>query len=49
MGWAEMPVLRQIRDRFAQEKAFSRHSAVACCHIITETAGDRLKAGGAGL
>ncbi|MBD1860098.1 MULTISPECIES: adenosylhomocysteinase [Trichocoleus] len=49
--WAgrEMPVLRQIRDRFAQEKPFEGLRLVACCHVTTETAhlAIALKAGGA--
>ena len=49
--WAgrEMPVLRQIRDRFAQEKPLAGIRLVACCHITTETAHlvIALKAGGA--
>ncbi len=49
--WAgrEMPVLRQIRDRFAQEKPFAGIRLVACCHVTTETANlaIALKAGGA--
>ncbi|MUH00923.1 adenosylhomocysteinase [Scytonema sp. UIC 10036] len=49
--WAgrEMPVLRQIRDRFAQEKPFDGIRLVACCHVTTETANlaIALKAGGA--
>lgn len=49
--WAgrEMPVLRQIRDRFAQEKPFAGIRLVACCHVTTETANlaITLKAGGA--
>ncbi|MDM9383249.1 adenosylhomocysteinase [Chlorogloeopsis sp. ULAP01] len=49
--WAgrEMPVLRQIRDRFAQEKPFAGVRLVACCHVTTETANlaIALKAGGA--
>ena len=38
--WAgrEMPVLRQIRDRFAQEKPFAGIRLVACCHVTTEPA-----------
>ena len=38
--WAgrEMPVLRQIQDRFAQEKPLAGLRLVACCHITTETA-----------
>ena len=49
--WAgrEMPVLQQIRDRFAQEKPFAGIRLVACCHVTTETAhlAIALKAGGA--
>ncbi len=49
--WAgrEMPVLRQIRDRFAQEKPFANIRLIACCHVTTETANlaIALKAGGA--
>jgi len=49
--WAgrEMPVLKQIRDRFAQEKPFAGIRLVACCHVTTETAhlAIALKAGGA--
>jgi adenosylhomocysteinase len=49
--WAgrEMPVLRQIRDRFAIEKPFAGLRLVACCHVTTETAhlAIALKAGGA--
>lgn len=49
--WAgrEMPVLRQIRDRFAQEKPLEGIRLVACCHVTTETAhlAIALKAGGA--
>ncbi len=38
--WAgrEMPVLRQIQERFAQEKPFAGLRLVACCHVTTETA-----------
>jgi adenosylhomocysteinase len=38
--WAgrEMPVLRQIQDRFAQEKPLEGIRLVACCHVTTETA-----------
>ncbi|WP_448597436.1 adenosylhomocysteinase [Thermoleptolyngbya sp.] len=38
--WAgrEMPVLRQIQDRFAAEKPLAGVRLVACCHITTETA-----------
>ncbi|KST70144.1 adenosylhomocysteinase [Mastigocoleus testarum] len=49
--WAgrEMPVLKQIRDRFAKEKPFEGIRIVACCHVTTETAhlAIALKAGGA--
>jgi adenosylhomocysteinase len=38
--WAgrEMPVLRQIQERFAQEKPLAGLRLVACCHVTTETA-----------
>ncbi|MCL6432657.1 MAG: adenosylhomocysteinase [Leptolyngbyaceae cyanobacterium HOT.MB2.61] len=38
--WAgrEMPVLRQIQDRFAAEKPLAGIRLVACCHVTTETA-----------
>ncbi|MBE9197104.1 adenosylhomocysteinase [Synechocystis sp. LEGE 06083] len=49
--WAarEMPVLKQIRERFAQEKPFVGIRLVACCHVTTETANlaIALHAGGA--
>lgn len=49
--WAgrEMPVLQQIRDRFAIEKPFAGLRLVACAHVTTETAhlAIALKAGGA--
>jgi adenosylhomocysteinase len=49
--WAgrEMPVLKLIRERFAQEKPFAGIRLVACCHVTTETANlaIALKAGGA--
>jgi adenosylhomocysteinase len=49
--WAgrEMPVLKQIRERFAKEKPFEGIRLVACCHVTTETANlaIALKAGGA--
>jgi adenosylhomocysteinase len=49
--WAgrEMPVLDQIRDRFAKEKPLAGVRLVACCHITTETAhlAIALKAAGA--
>ncbi|NEO10076.1 MAG: adenosylhomocysteinase [Moorea sp. SIO1F2] len=49
--WAgrEMPVLKQIRDRFAQQKPLEGIRLVACCHVTTETAhlAIALKAAGA--
>jgi adenosylhomocysteinase len=44
-----MPVLKQIRDRFEQEKPFAGLKLVACAHVTTETAhlAIALKAGGA--
>jgi adenosylhomocysteinase len=49
--WAgrEMPVLRQIQERFSQEKPLEGIRLVACCHVTTETAhlAIALKAGGA--
>jgi adenosylhomocysteinase len=49
--WAgrEMPVLRQIRDRFAKEKPLEGIRLSACCHVTTETAhlAIALKAAGA--
>ncbi|MEA5420089.1 adenosylhomocysteinase [Spirulina sp. CCNP1310] len=38
--WAgrEMPVLRQIQERFAKEKPLAGIRLVACCHVTTETA-----------
>lgn len=49
--WAsrEMPVVKQIQARFAQEKPFAGIRLVACCHVTTETANlaIALKAGGA--
>jgi adenosylhomocysteinase len=38
--WAgrEMPVLRQIQERFSQEKPLAGIRLVACCHVTTETA-----------
>ncbi|HQY30704.1 MAG TPA: adenosylhomocysteinase [Thermomicrobiales bacterium] len=49
--WAgrEMPVVRQIRDRFATEKPFEGLRMVVCAHITTETANLALafQAGGA--
>jgi adenosylhomocysteinase len=49
--WAgrEMPVLRQIQERFAQSKPLAGIRLVACCHVTTETAhlAIALKNGGA--
>ena len=49
--WAEkdMPVLKQIRERFAQEKPFAGKRLVACSHVTKETANlaIAMKAGGA--
>jgi adenosylhomocysteinase len=49
--WAgrEMPVLRQIQERFAQEKPLAGIRLIACCHVTTETAhlAIALKNGGA--
>jgi len=49
--WAsrEMPVLKQITERFAAEKPFAGIKISACCHVTTETANlaIALKAGGA--
>src|SRR5690349_17147799 len=49
--WAEreMPVLRLIRERFAEEKPLSGVKLIACAHITTETANlaRALQAGGA--
>ncbi|ABG51818.1 adenosylhomocysteinase [Trichodesmium erythraeum IMS101] len=49
--WAgrEMPVLRQIQERFAKEKPLSGIKLAACCHVTTETAhlAIALKNGGA--
>ncbi|HIK54048.1 MAG TPA: adenosylhomocysteinase [Synechococcales cyanobacterium M55_K2018_004] len=38
--WAgrEMPVLRQIQERFAKEKPLAGLRLIACCHVTTETA-----------
>lgn len=51
IDWAarEMPVLRQIRARFEQEKPLAGFRLLACAHITTETANLALtlKAGGA--
>ncbi|NJK99277.1 MAG: adenosylhomocysteinase [Spirulinaceae cyanobacterium SM2_1_0] len=49
--WAgrEMPVLRSIQDRFAEEKPLAGIRISACCHVTTETAhlAIALKNGGA--
>jgi adenosylhomocysteinase len=49
--WAErsMPVLRQLRERFAREKPLQGHRVAACLHVTTETANlaVTLQAGGA--
>lgn len=49
--WAgrEMPVLRQIQERFAKEKPLNGIKLAACCHVTTETAhlAIALKNGGA--
>lgn len=49
--WAgrEMPVLKQIKERFAQEKPLAGIRLSACCHVTTETAhlAIALKAAGA--
>lgn len=49
--WAgrEMPVLQQVRERFAQEKPLAGIRLSACCHVTTETAhlAIALKAAGA--
>ncbi len=53
IDWAEraMPVLRQIRDRFAREQPLRGLRVGACLHVTTETAVLMLtlKAGGASL
>ncbi|MCX6420138.1 MAG: adenosylhomocysteinase [Actinobacteria bacterium] len=51
--WAErnMPVLAQIRERFAKEQPFAGVRLAACMHVTTETANlmRTLKAGGADI
>ncbi len=51
IDWAarEMPVLRQIRDTFAETRPFEGIRIVACAHVTTETANLALtlQAGGA--
>jgi adenosylhomocysteinase len=53
VDWAaqEMPVLRQIRERFAREQPLKGQRLSACLHVTTETANlaITLKAGGADL
>jgi adenosylhomocysteinase len=53
IAWAahEMPVLGQIRERFAAEQPFKGHRISACLHVTTETANLALtlQAGGADL
>ena len=38
--WAEMamPVLRQVRERFAREQPLAGRRLAACLHVTTETA-----------
>ncbi|GAA4128764.1 adenosylhomocysteinase [Actinomadura keratinilytica] len=51
--WADraMPVLRQIRERFAAERPLAGLRIAACMHVTTETAGliRTLQAGGASV
>ncbi|HNS73866.1 MAG TPA: adenosylhomocysteinase, partial [bacterium] len=51
--WAEndMPVLRQVRERFEKEKPLAGKKLSACLHVTAETANlmRTLKAGGAEL
>src|SRR5688572_6774311 len=53
IDWAEheMPVLRQIRERFKKEKPLKGLRVSACLHVTTETAGLMLtlQAGGADI
>ncbi|MFN5928003.1 MAG: adenosylhomocysteinase, partial [Roseiflexaceae bacterium] len=53
MAWAEneMPVLRQIRERFKKEKPFKGMRVSACLHVTAETANlmATLAAGGADI
>jgi adenosylhomocysteinase len=53
IDWAEqeMPVLRQIRKRFAKQKPLKGLTLAACLHVTTETANlaITLKAGGANV
>ena len=51
--WAEkeMPVLRQIKERFAKQKPLKNKNIACCLHVTTETANlaIALKAGGANV
>jgi len=51
--WAEkeMPVLRQIKERFAKQKPLKNKNIACCLHVTTETANlaITLKAGGANV
>ena len=51
IDWAagEMPVLRQIRERFDKERPLNGITIAACLHVTTETANlmETLAAGGA--
>ena len=53
VDWAgrEMPVLKQIRERFAREKPLDGLRVSACLHVTTETANlaQTLQAGGADI
>ncbi|NIA30789.1 MAG: adenosylhomocysteinase [Actinobacteria bacterium] len=53
IDWAEgdMPVLRQVKERFAKEKPLAGKKMSACLHVTAETANlvRALKAGGADL
>lgn len=53
MDWADqqMPVVRQIRERFIKEKPLRGINMAACLHVTTETANlmRTLKAGGADI
>ena len=53
INWAarDMPVLKQIRQRFEKEQPLKNTTIAACLHITTETAnlGITLKAGGANV
>ena len=50
-AWREMPVVKQIKQRFSAERPFDGIRISACLHITTETANLALalKAGGADL